>query len=72
MSGRKKRQPRGACANKGEPLVDERHGRKRQPLVIESDLPRLNAVTDWERELLLPFVSQLVDALTDCDRQTEE
>lgn len=33
----------------------------RKELRIESDLPTFKALAGWERELLLPFVSRLVD-----------
>ena len=72
MSGRKKREAHASCSDtSGVRLAERRPGQDRQPLVIESDLPRLDSVAGWERELLLPLVGQLVEALA-CDRQTEE
>lgn len=78
VTGRKERQPRDARANKvdderagsGSPGSEARHARQRQALVVESDLPQFNAVAGWERELLLPFVNQLVEAVVDIDSST--
>lgn len=36
-------------------------------LIVESDVPRLDAVASWERELLLPLVNQLVETSTGDD-----
>lgn len=42
-----------------------RRSRRRQPLVVDGDLPRFDAVASWERELLLPLVTPLIRALFD-------
>lgn len=41
-------------------------------VVVESDLPRLNGVLPWERELLLPLVQRLAhEALADAAEEEQ-
>lgn len=54
------------------PTKNDRRTRKVTPLNVEGDVPQLDSIASWERELLLPFVNQLVDALDETATPTQD
>ncbi len=54
------------------PGAKPRPRRPRVTVVVESDLPPINELLPWERELLLPVVQQLVqEALADAGEEEQ-